>query len=54
MPNAHAEKLCAKTCCPCNLDLEGLKPLVNSPKYICAACGHVANKSENLCQPESL
>lgn len=32
-------KLCALTCGPCDLDLEGIKPLVNDPKFICKACG---------------
>ena len=43
-------KLCALTCCPCNLDLEQIKQLVNEPKFICEACGRVANDEENLCQ----
>jgi len=47
-------KLCSITCCPCGLDIESLKPLVNNPKYICKTCGHVANNSDNLCQPVAL
>ena len=49
-----ANKLCAMTCCTCNIDLEKLKPLVNAPKYICKQCGRVANDSANLCQPVEL
>jgi hypothetical protein len=47
-------KLCALTCCPCGLDIEKIKPLVNAPKFICEACGRVANKADNLCQPVAL
>ena len=44
-------KMCALTCCPCNLDLEKIKPLVANPKFICKSCGRVANSEESLCQP---
>ncbi len=44
-------KLCALTCCSCNLDVERIKPLVNRPKFICESCGRVANSEANLCQP---
>ena len=47
-------KMCALTCCPCNLDIDKIKSLVNAPKFICTTCGRVANNKENLCQPESL
>jgi transposase-like protein len=47
-------KLCSLTCCPCNLDIEKIKPLVNQPQYICKACGRVANDEESLCQPASI
>jgi hypothetical protein len=50
----HGEKMCAMTCCPCNLNLEEIKALVRSPKFICKSCGRVAEKSDNLCQPEPL
>ena len=48
------EKLCALTCCSCNLDLKRIKKLVNKPKFICKSCGRVANKKTNLCQPKPL
>jgi hypothetical protein len=48
------DKLCALTCCQCNIDLEKLKPLVNAPKYICEQCGRVANEEGNLCKPTPL
>mgnify|MGYP006292867091 CR=1 FL=1 len=50
----HANKMCAMTCCPCNLDLEKIKPLVADPQFICKACGHVAASAENLCDPAPL
>jgi hypothetical protein len=49
-----ADKMCALTCCPCNLDLDVIKPLVNDPKFICTSCGRVANSETHLCQPVSL
>lgn len=45
------DKLCSLTCCPCNMDIEKIKQLVNEPKYICNQCGRVANDQVNLCQP---
>jgi len=48
------DKLCALTCCACNLDIAKIKPLVNAPQFICESCGRVANKKDNLCQPVSL
>ena len=47
-------KLCSMTCCPCNVDLEKIKPLVDAPKYICKQCGRVANDQKNLCQPVAM
>ena len=47
----HQEKMCAMSCCPCNLDLDKLKPLVEDARFICSSCGRVANKEENLCKP---
>jgi hypothetical protein len=48
------DKLCSLTCCPCHLDVEKIKPLVNAPKFICKACGRVANSEANLCQPDPI
>ena len=48
------DKMCALTCCPCGMDLKAIKPLVNKPKYICKACGRVANAKKNLCQPRKM
>ena len=47
-------KMCAMTCCPCNLDVKKIASLVNAPRFICRACGRVANKKKNLCKPVSL
>jgi predicted RNA-binding Zn-ribbon protein involved in translation (DUF1610 family) len=43
--------MCSLTCCACAIDLKAIKPLVNAPKFICQACGRVANKRTNLCKP---
>jgi transposase-like protein len=51
---SHSGKMCALTCCPCNLDLVKIKALVKNPQYICKSCGRVANKARNLCQPTAL
>ena len=48
---AHAEKMCALACCPCDLPLKKLKELVRGAQYICKSCGHVAANRKNLCQP---
>jgi hypothetical protein len=50
----HADKMCARTCCPCNLNLEELKPLVNNPEYICKQCGRVSNEDKLVCEPVPL
>lgn len=50
----HDSKMCAKACCPCNIDLDELKPLVNNPRFICASCGRVANQEQHLCNPQPL
>ena len=47
----HLDKMCARTCCPCNLDVDALKPLVAKPEYICKSCGHVAGDDTLLCEP---
>jgi hypothetical protein len=49
-----AEKMCSLTCCPCSIDLAVIGPLVNEPKFICEACGRVANQKANLCKPTPL
>ena len=48
------DKMCALTCCPCNLDIKKIAPLADKPKFICKSCGRVANKKRNLCRPVSL
>ena len=50
----HNLKMCAMTCCPCNLDLKKIKSLVKDPQFICESCGRVADKAKNLCQPVPL
>lgn len=50
----NGEKLCALTCCSCAVDLKAVKPLVNAPRFICKACGRVANARVNLCKPVAL
>ena len=35
------DKLCSMTCCPCHIDLDTIKPLVDKPKFICTACARV-------------
>jgi hypothetical protein len=47
-------KMCAMTCCPCNIDIKKLKPLVDNPRFICKQCGRVANVKKNLCKPVKL
>ena len=50
----HGDKMCAMTCCPCNVDIDKLKGLVNKPEYICKMCGRVANDALNICEPVPL
>jgi len=33
------------------MDLEKIKALCKDPKFICKACGRVANSADNLCDP---
>ncbi len=50
----HKEKMCAVTCCPCNIDLEKVKSRSDDPQYICKTCGRVANSAEHVCDPEPM
>jgi hypothetical protein len=50
----HATKMCAMTCCPCNLDVAKVKAVVKDAQYVCESCGHVAAKAKNLCEPTPL
>lgn len=52
--HAGADKMCAMTCCSCDLDVKDIIPMVNKPKFICKSCGHVANDKKNLCQPKAI
>ena len=51
---AHGTKMCAMTCCACNMDLKKVKATVAEAKFMCKVCGHVAAKSANLCEPTAL
>jgi hypothetical protein len=50
----HSDRMCAMTCCPCNVDIDKLKTLVDSPQHICKMCGRVANEDKYLCEPTPL
>ena len=50
----HDEKMCAVTCCPCHMDLKKVEERSKDPKYICRACGRVANSKEYVCDPQPL
>ena len=50
----HATKMCALTCCACNMDLKKVKAVVRDAQYVCKVCGHVAASAKNLCQPAPL
>jgi hypothetical protein len=52
--SSEHNKLCALTCCPCNLDLEKVESMTNEPKFICTQCGRVANEKEYICQPKEI
>jgi transposase-like protein len=51
---SHSGKMCDLTCCPCNLDLDKIRPLVRDAKFICKSCGRVAADKGHLCQPVKL
>ena len=53
-PQEHAEKMCALSCCPCDLPLTKIKALVKNAKYICKSCARVAADKKNLCEPEPI
>jgi rubrerythrin len=36
------------------MDFAKIKTIVKDAKYVCKACGHVAAKAENLCDPTPL
>ena len=48
----HEQHLCLLENVQTNL--EDIKKLVRSPKFICKACGRTAASDKNLCDPESL
>jgi hypothetical protein len=50
----HSSHMCAMTCCPCNMDFAKIKATVKDAQYVCKACGHVAAKAKNLCEPVAL
>jgi hypothetical protein len=48
----------SKTLCHLKRELKRDMPtyilMVNQPRFVCTACGRVANKKKNLCQPEKI
>jgi hypothetical protein len=48
----------SKTLCTLKRELKKDMPryvlLVNQPRFVCLACGRVANKKKNLCEPEKI
>ena len=36
------------------MDLAKIKSVVKDAQYVCKACGHVAAKAKNLCEPVAL
>ena len=48
----------SKTLCTLKRELKKDMPtyvlLVNQPRFVCTACGRVANKKKNLCEPEKM
>ncbi len=47
----HSCHLCVLTA---KQPIEEIKPLVDTPRFICFNCGRAANNAENLCNPEPL
>jgi hypothetical protein len=52
--SGHNIHMCALTCCACNMDMAKIKSVVKDAQYVCQACGHVAAKAKNLCEPIAL
>jgi len=50
----HSAKMCALTCCACNMDLKKVQAVVKGSHFVCESCGHVAAKAKNLCDPVAL
>ena len=49
----HEKHLC-KLVIGDQLSCDEIRPLVNSPKYICHICKRLANREESLCHAEPL
>ncbi|WP_287582345.1 hypothetical protein [Candidatus Borrarchaeum sp.] len=56
-PSEHVNHLCymvQRRGLLTEIDVDRVKKLVSPAKFVCADCGRVAAKSENLCNPVSL